>query len=220
MAERACERITRERITRERITRETITRETITREKITAKGLLAQARALYDDPSLPFAKSASSYGWRRGFVSGAEWMGQIMAFVRNGQLSHHAVAYQTLGLFKYGLATSLALSFLALVAWLHAWPFILGAVFVFYAVEVQMVFLFPLALDGHARLLRESRQWTLRAGGTLHVMAIVMQLAAVMLFGGFRGRGFVRSWALGCMAVVLWYEQLRSPPCEVDRNEA
>ena len=31
-------------------------------EHITARGLLAQARALYDDPSLPFAKYASSLG--------------------------------------------------------------------------------------------------------------------------------------------------------------
>ena len=45
-------------------------------------------------------------------------------------------------------------------------------------------------------------------------MATVMPLAAVMLAGGFLGRGFVRSWCLGCLAVCLWYEHLRleGPP--------
>ena len=135
-----------------------------------------------------------------------------MAFVRNRPLSPTTVAFQALGLFKYSMAILLALSFLALVVFLHAWLLVFAAVFVFYAVEVQMVFLFPLALDGHARLLRTSREWTVRAGGTLHVMTVVMQLAAVMLFGGIAGQGFVRSWALGCMAVVLWYEKLRVSP--------
>jgi hypothetical protein len=179
-------------------------------ERTTAKGLLAQARTLYDDSSLPFAADASGMGWRHGFASGAQWMGQIMAFVRNRPLSPTTVAYQALGFFKYGLATALALSFLLLIAALHAWPLIFGTVLAFYAVEVQMVFLFPLALDGHAHPLRESRRWTVRAGGTLHVMAIVMRLAVVMLLGGFAGQGFIRSWALGCMAVVLWYEELRN----------
>jgi hypothetical protein len=58
-------------------------------------------------------------------------------------------------------------------------------------------------------LFRTSRRWTRKAGGTVAVMIIVIQLAAVMIFGGFVGHGFVRSWALGCLAVVLWYEYLR-----------
>ncbi|MEP6987616.1 MAG: hypothetical protein ABI970_18575, partial [Chloroflexota bacterium] len=58
-------------------------------------------------------------------------------------------------------------------------------------------------------LFHESRSWTVKAGGTLNVMLIVMHLALVMLFGGFLGKGFVRSWALGCLSVVLWYEQVK-----------
>ena len=72
-----------------------------------------------------------------------------------------------------------------------------------------MVFLFPLALDGYSSLFRESRRWTIKAGGTVRVMLIVMRLALVMLFGGFLGGGFLRSWALGCLSVVLWYEQVK-----------
>lgn len=53
---------------------------------------------------------------------------------------------------------------------------------------------------------------TAQAGGTLRVMAVVMPIAATMLGGGFVGRGFLRSWCLGCLAVCIWYEDLRSDP--------
>ena len=85
-----------------------------------------------------------------------------------------------------------------------------GAPHVFYAVEAQMVFLIPLALDGAACPLREARRWTRRAGGTRAVAGVVMPLAAAMLLGGLAGRGFLRCWCLGCLAVCIWYEELRA----------
>ena len=39
-----------------------------------------------------------------------------------------------------------------------------------------------------------------------------MQLAAVMLLGGCIGRGFVRSWCVGCLAICIWYEDLLALP--------
>jgi hypothetical protein len=114
-----------------------------------------------------------------------------------------------LGLIKYGLATTAALVW-AGAAWAEGLPLLAPfAVLVFYAVEVQMVFLFPLALDGSARPFRTARAWTRRAGGTIAAMRVVLPLAAVMLLGGLVGRGFVRCWCLGCLAVCLWYEDLR-----------
>ncbi|MBZ4417780.1 hypothetical protein K8638_14910 [Myxococcus sp. RHST-1-4] len=84
------------------------------------------------------------------------------------------------------------------------------AVPAFYAVEVQGLFLFPLALDGVAHPWRGSRRLLLEAGGTLSAVGTVLVLAAVMLFGGLAGRGWIRCWCLGCLAVVLWYEELRA----------
>ena len=72
-----------------------------------------------------------------------------------------------------------------------------------------MVFLFPLVLDGSTAPFADARRSTVQAGGTLAVMRVVLPLAAVMLLGGFAGQGFVRSWCLGCLAVCLWYEQIR-----------
>ena len=118
-------------------------------------------------------------------------------------------AWQRWGAFKYGACALASLVWLAALlrsdlGWLA--PTVVAP---FYAVEAQMVFLFPLLLDGADAPLRASRAWTLRAGGTARVALTVLPLAATMLLGGVLGRGFVRSWCLGCVAVLLWYEELR-----------
>jgi hypothetical protein len=171
--------------------------------------LLAGARELYDDPALPFAHAAQQDAWKSGFASGAGWMRLVLCHLRGTTPVAGQAAFQKLGVVKYGLSAMCALLFLSVVIRTHAWALLPGVVLIFYAVEAQMVFLFPLALDGYANPIRESLAWTRAAGGTIPVMLTVMQLAAVMLFGGFFGRGFVRSWCLGCLAVLLWYEALR-----------
>src|SRR5690242_15081070 len=123
-----------------------------------------------------------------------------------------ALNYQRLGLIKYGLAGGVALLWAVAACAGHVpWLVPLAAV-AFYAVEAQMAFLFPLALDGSARPFAAARRRTRHAGGTVAVMRVVVPLACTMLFGGLAGRGFLRSWCLGCLAVCLWYEDLRDDP--------
>jgi hypothetical protein len=118
--------------------------------------------------------------------------------------------YNWMGFFKYGLAClAAAIPVVPAIIW-KQYASILLAIPLFYAVEVQMVFLFPVALDGSCSPFRDSLEWTARAGGTIAAMRIVMLLAVVMLFGGLAGRGFVRSWCIGCAAVCIWYERLRN----------
>jgi len=174
-----------------------------------AQALLARAAVLYDDPCLPFAKLAREEGWKRGFISGAEWMRVAMQHVRGTPIAPVEGRYQRLGFIKYGLASLGALAWLLFCVVYGIWPLMIGVVPVFYAIETQMVFLFPCVIDGSTTPFHEGRMLMRRAGGTLAVMVSVLQFAVLMLFGGFTGRGFVRSWALGCLAVVLWYEDLR-----------
>jgi predicted MPP superfamily phosphohydrolase len=48
-------------------------------------------------------------------------------------------------------------------------------------------------------------------------MRVVLPLACTMLFGGLAGRGFLRSWCLGCLAICIWYEDLcNDPPPDVE----
>ncbi len=176
-----------------------------------ACSLLTRAARLYDSPDSGLARGAH-VAWHEGFRGGAAWMAEAMAHVRGRPVSAALPRAHVLGFLKYAAALLAALGAWALVV--HAGlPLVMGftlPVLAFYAVEVQMVFLFPLALDGAPHLLRASRALTRKAGGTLSVMGTVLVLAAVMLLGGLAGRGLVRCWCLGCLAVVLWYEELRA----------
>lgn len=171
--------------------------------------LLKRARALYDDPHCPLAAAART-AWRGGFASGGAWMRLALEELRGVPLAQTPARLNLLGGVKYGLASAAALAFGAAALSLSAWPLWLCCVPAFYAVEAQLVFLFPLALDGSRRPFADARHWTVRAGGTLAVLRVVLPLAGVMLLGGFARQGFVRSWCLGCLAICLWYEELRT----------
>lgn len=177
-------------------------------ERVRAGELLRRARTLYDAPDCPLAAAARGAG-RNLFSSGGCWMLLALAHLRGGPAPAPPPGLNRLGLVKYGLATAAALPFAMLAILADCWPLLLLCVPAFYAAEAQLVFLFPLVLDGNATPYRASRRLTSRAGGTSVVMGVVLPLAAVMLGGGFVGRGFVRSWCLGCLAVCVWYEDLR-----------
>jgi hypothetical protein len=177
-------------------------------ETVSARDLLRQAGMVFDSPASGLAQSARR-AYRTGFQSGGRWMGQALEYLRQKPIAGPAQDLNGLGLMKYGLATGAAGLWVLTALWLQLPWLALLAVLVFYAVEAQMVFLFPLALDGSTDPWRAARRWTRHAGGTVAVMRIVLPLAGTMVFGGFLGRGFVRSWCLGCLAVCLWYEQLR-----------
>jgi hypothetical protein len=180
--------------------------------RLSARQLLAEARLLYDAPRSPLAEQAGS-AWTSFFRSGALWMRRALELRRGANLAESAAPFNRLGIIKYGFACLAATPFLAL-AWFASPLWLIGCVPAFYAVEAQMVFLFPLILDGSRQPFRDARIWTRRAGGTVAVMIIVLPLAATMLFGGLIGQGFVRSWCLGCLAVCLWYEDLRGRTAE------
>lgn len=175
---------------------------------IRAVDLLLTARQMYDSERSHLSKAAGD-AWRTGFVSGGEWMALALSELRGVPPAKTPANLQALGLIKYSLACAAALLVIGIALWTGILPLALLCIPAFYAVEVQMVFLFPITLDGSTHPFRESRKWTQRAGGTLEAMKVVMPLAAVMIFGGFLGQGFIRSWCLGCLAVVLWYEKLR-----------
>lgn len=171
--------------------------------------LLQQARQIYDNPDFSFADQAKNQGWRHGFASGADWMRSAMSHYRVTPIPPNSANYHYYGTLKYGLSTIGALVVIGFASWSRMWLLLPLVVLVFYAIEAQMVFLFPLLIDGYSNPIKQSYQWTIRAGGTIPVMVTVMQLASVMLFGGLIGQGFVRSWALGCLSICIWYEELR-----------
>jgi len=177
-------------------------------EAVTARGLLRRAAAIYEGPDSGLREGAAAAAGRL-FASGGRWMQAALEQLRAARLPGARFNLNALGFLKYALAGLGALSCVALAWRLEEWWWGVFAVPVFYAIEVQMVFLFPIALEGEARPFRTALGWTRRAGGTLAAMRVVLPLAAVMLLGGVCGRGFVRCWCFGCLAVCLWYEDLR-----------
>jgi uncharacterized protein len=180
-------------------------------ERVRARDLLTRAAERYDDPGSPLraAAAAAAFG---GFAAGAQWMRLALESMRGRPCDPAAFNYDLLGLIKYGLATGVALVWAVAACSWHVPLLVPLAALAFYAVEAQMVFLFPLALDGSAQPFGAARRWTRRAGGTVAVMRVVLPLACTMLFGGLAGRGFLRSWCLGCLAVCLWYDDLSNDP--------
>lgn len=185
-----------------------------------AAELLARARAHYDRPEHELAALATNRGWR-GFRGGAEWMRAALATLR-GVAPEGRATFEWLGFVKYAIAGStasiVAAGAIAMIVgsgdvgiWCSfGWASLLLVVPVFYVVESRMVFAFPAALDGAARPFATSTRIVRNAGSMAATTAVVMRIAVEMLLGGVRGRGFVRSWCVGCLAVVMWYEDVRS----------
>lgn len=169
--------------------------------------LLLTAGRIYDEPANGLRASSRAAIWT-GFGGGAAWMRSAMGVVR-GQAPSGEPSAERLGACKYALA-SVAASLVLALLWRVPALAVPAAVVIFYVVEVRMVFVFPLALDGEEAPFRASHRLVARTSPQGVATARVMRIAARMLFGGFTGRGFVRSWCLGCLAVVLWYEDARA----------
>ena len=116
--------------------------------------------------------------------------------------------FQKLGYFKYGLALCGAILATGLLFPLNPGAAFLAGILIFYALEAQMVFLFPLSIVGKPNPIGESFRQTQRAGGTLKVMGIVMIVALYMVTGGFLKGSIKKSWCIGCLMVLVWYLHL------------
>lgn len=177
-----------------------------------AATLLARAARCYDEPRHGLA-SAAAIAARGGFAGGAEWMRRALGVIR-GAPPNGAARFTRLGVVKYALASGAALLLPAIALALRTplvaallLPLAIGA---FYAVESRFVFAFPCALDGAAHPLRASHALVVRASPACAATWTVARIAASMVVGGLLGRGFLRSWAIGCLAVLLWYEEARA----------
>lgn len=177
----------------------------LTRAWSRADTLLAKAAATFDG-SEDLARRADVAS-TRGFGAAGIWVAHALSALRPSDVERHA-AWWRWGLAKYGACLAAAFAFVAAAWWTGVWPLGLAALLAFYLVEVQMVFLFPVLADGAPNPLRASRDLLQRSGGTIAAVVTVLRLAFVMLTGGVMGRGFVRSWCLGCLAVVHWYVDL------------
>ncbi|MCA9322363.1 MAG: metallophosphoesterase, partial [Planctomycetes bacterium] len=145
----------------------------------------------------------------RGLGSGGRWMAAVLGRLRNEDVRGNSSAhYGRAGWRKYAPCLLVAAIVAAVGVARLGWLVIVPAAVTFYAMEAQTVFLFPLLADHGRRGQRALRALNHRAGGTLTIMTVVLPLAAKMTLGGLADGRFRRSWLQGCVAVVIWYEDL------------
>lgn len=152
----------------------------------------------------------------RGFGGGARWMHQAMRIV-GWSLPPFAdeTAHTIRGLAKY--LTCILAAAVGVGACLGSgfwWVAPLLGGFLFYMVEAQMVFLFPVVLAGSRSPWCRSYALTLAAGGTWQVMRTVMPIAFRMMTGFVRPDGSVGTWCRGCLSIVIWHRRV----CESKRG--
>jgi hypothetical protein len=175
-----------------------------------ARSLLARASAAFDvDARLERDARALAAA---GFGGGLAWMQRRVRGRGVPSIRGHAH-----GLVKYGLCVAFAVvvsaaclgAGVALEAASVAVP-LAALVFVpaFYALESRWVFVFPALAHGERHPFRRSWALTGEHGGTLGAMSVVIPIAAHMLLHGLRDGRPLRAWAVGCHAVLLWYEDL------------
>ncbi|MFN7701487.1 MAG: hypothetical protein ACK6CU_13650 [Deltaproteobacteria bacterium] len=179
-----------------------------------ARSLLTRARL--DFAAEPALERDARAAVLEGFGGGLAWM-----LARNGAVAgaRERRRGHVVGVVKYGLC----IAFGAVVAGLLAlslrdlaWPWAsLGAaslafVLAFYALESRWVFVFPAMADGDPHPFLRSWRLTREHGGTLEAMRVVMPIAAWMVFGSLVDGHVVRTWAIGCHAVLTWYRDLRT----------
>jgi hypothetical protein len=169
--------------------------------------LIARAAALYDAggyaPRFPLHRAS--------FAGGGRWMAEALARLRGAALpAPLARDFSRAGIRKYGAALAAALPALVLSgAGIPLAPAIIGAALAFYAVEAPLVFVFPALIDGAPHPAARSRRLVRVNGGHARAVVRVMGIALHMTLGGALGGGVRRAWCVGCLAVLLWYEDAR-----------
>ena len=146
--------------------------------------------------------------WRHVFSKGGFWMFiwlQRLQF-RQERVVPDATRLTYYGLLKYGIC--LASCFVACLVFfhLHFWrlPF---SIILFYILEIQALFLFPLLIDRVPYPIMTSVKLTYSIG-YFRVLFTVMMIGIFMVSGLLNKKNPLKNWYIGCLAVVIWYVEI------------
>lgn len=168
---------------------------------MTIRGLLhASARQLAAQPAQVLNPLSP-----RVFSRGAGWLAGHLPPVGIGDGPARSVRFGLYGSLKYGSSLLAALGMAAALIGLRQLWLLPLAGLAFYLVEVQLLFLFPLLLDGVSNPLRRSVRATYHVG-LLRALTWTLCIAGYMLVGLLDWRQPWRKWHIGCLAVFNWYD--------------
>ncbi|GAA4317335.1 hypothetical protein [Flaviaesturariibacter amylovorans] len=140
------------------------------------------------------------------FARGARWMQQQLQALdpATSPAVDPGIPFTAWGLLKYGSCSVIA-GAAGYGLWLLHPALTPLAVLVFYSCEIHFLFLFPLLLDGRPDPLRASIRSTYKVG-PLRALLTVLPIAGYMLLGLLRLRQPLRQWHIGCLAILIWYQ--------------
>ena len=139
------------------------------------------------------------------FVNGGRWMQNRMNEL-NGNIKSADLTFEFkfYGYLKYGI--SIILTVLSALLFDHLSPFLIPlSVLVFYLAEVHFAFIFPLIIDDCKHPIASSFRVTYQTG-FFTVLLNVVPIAAYMLSGIFSRKEPFQKWHIGCMAIIIWYQ--------------
>jgi hypothetical protein len=142
------------------------------------------------------------------FGDGANWMRFWMLELRpNAKLASMPTwKYTIYGIFKY--VVSLLFFGVSALLLCQIKPILgLFSIFIFYFVEVHFLFLFPILIENEKKPICKSIKITYEIG-LFNAVKTVIVIAFFMLIGLINFQNPLKNWYIGCLAVVIWYEEI------------
>lgn len=140
------------------------------------------------------------------FTAGAAWICKRMNELdpEKPRIFNSRIHYEWYGILKYGIAL-LAFSISVYGFMKIHWAWLPVSVLVFYGIEILFLFLFPILLDQKPNPLRSSFKMTFHIG-YLRALSVVVPIGLYMAMGLLRFKSPLYYWYVGCLAVVIWYD--------------
>lgn len=139
------------------------------------------------------------------FSTGAEWMHHRLYELHPTTTPsfNQNTRYTTYGILKYGICLTTAIASLVALAILN--PLLTPlSILAFYLAEIHFLFLFPILIDQTPHPILASIRATYRIGITKCLITVI-PIAGYMLIGLLHKKDRLENWYIGCLAIIIWY---------------
>jgi len=143
---------------------------------------------------------------RNIFELGAKWMFDKL---NENKIDKEVQFNQSINFFVYGLlkyGISFFVFLLSAILFFKINFFLLPfSIIVFYLAEVHFLFLFPILIDNVEKPILTSIKQTYKTG-ILTTLTTVIPIGFFMVFGLLNFKDPFRNWYVGCLAIIIWYQ--------------
>ncbi len=138
------------------------------------------------------------------FELGAEWMFDKLNENKKKMQFDRSINFSAYGFLKYGISL---LGFLLSAFVFFKINFLLlpFSIIIFYLAEVHFLFLFPILIDNVESPVWTSIKQTYKTG-ILTALITVIPIGFFMMFGLLNFKDPFRNWYIGCLAILIWYQ--------------